>query len=51
MLLCCDPAQIWLTYTFKHLTLGYAVMICIIHDWVNMSIEIYIDKKTLHKYE
>ena len=38
------PAQIWLTYTFKELSLVnvYAVMICIIHDWINMLIEIYM---------
>lgn len=31
---------------------NYAVMIYIINNWINMLIEIYIDKKkTLHKYE
>ena len=31
---------------------NYAVMICIINNWINMLIEIYMDKKkTLHKYE
>ena len=46
------PALMWLTYTFKDFSLiyGYAV-ICIVSDWIDLSIEIYIDRITLHKYE
>ena len=49
-----NPAQIWLTYTFRQLSSVnvHAVMICIINDWINVLFEIHIDKKkTLHKYE
>ena len=47
------PALMWLTDTFKDFSLiyGYAVMIFIVSDWIDLSIEIYIDRITLHKYE
>ena len=42
-----NPAQIWSTYNFKDLISVniYAVMICIINNWINMFTEIYKDKK------
>ena len=42
-----NPAQIWSTYTFKDFISVniYAVMICIINNWINMFTEIYKDKK------
>ena len=42
-----NPAQIWLTYTFRQLSSVnvHATMICIINDWINVSFEIHIDKK------
>ena len=42
-----NPAQIWLTYTFRQLSSVnvHAAMICIINDWINVSFEIHIDKK------
>ena len=40
-----NPAQIWLTYTFRQLSSVnvHAVMICKINDWINVLFEIHID--------